>query len=131
MGGYDSQWHCLLLWEPMSSHIRVKPKSLPHAQIGLTQWTDNENLESKCRNVLKWAVPAKEEESDDGPTDELGMSQKDREEKEEWQAKRKAVRGDAIERIKMKEADRKKEEDRVALEDFKTNDPEGYATMIQ
>merc|ERR1711935_106756 len=37
----------------------------------------------------------------------------------------------AMERIKMKERDRKKEEDRVALEEFKKTNPEGYAQMIQ
>merc|ERR1719382_1556500 len=31
----------------------------------------------------------------------------------------------------MKEADRKKEEDRVALENFKREDPEGYAKMLE
>merc|ERR1740121_3227350 len=86
-----------------------------------------------CASVLEWAVPKDEEgeEEGDGPTDELGMSQKDYEEKEEWRAKRKAVRDQAIERMKMKEVDRKKEEDRVALENFKKENPEEYAQMVQ
>lgn len=98
----------------------------------LTQWTQPEDLSAKCKGVLAWAVPAEEvADEDDGPTDELGMSEKDKEEKREWQAKRRAARGDAIERLKMKDADRKKEEDRVALEQFKAEDPEGYADMMR
>lgn len=99
----------------------------------LTQWTSPSSLVETCRNVLKWAVPQADDEegTEDGPTDELGMSEKDYKEKKEWQAKRKAARGDAVGRIKMKEEDRKKEEDRVALEKYKQEDPEGYAQMIE
>jgi len=80
---------------------------------------------------MKWAIPATEEEAEQGPTDELGMSEKDREEKKEWQAKRKAGRGDAIERMKMKEADAKKEKERVELETFKRENPDQYQQMLQ
>lgn len=99
----------------------------------LSQWTDKENLGSKCASVMKWAIPQPEDDEvqDDGPVDELGMTDKDREEKAEWQAKRKAIREEAIDRMKMKERDRKKEEDRVALEKFKEDDPEGYAEMLR
>jgi len=99
--------------------------------ICLTQWTEKENLSPRCQGVLSWAVPQKEESEEEAVTDELGMSEKDYEEKKEWQAKRKAVRTEAIERMKMKDVDKKKEEDRVALDEFKESDPEGYATMIQ
>lgn len=97
----------------------------------LTQWVSPTQLSERCAGVISWAVPKDEDEEDDGPTDELGMSEKDRQEKEEWRAKRRAARGDAIERMKMKEEDRKKEEDRVALEKFKEEDPEGYAQMLE
>mmetsp|Transcript_14092 Transcript_14092/g.40268 ORF Transcript_14092/g.40268 Transcript_14092/m.40268 type:complete len:303 (-) Transcript_14092:69-977(-) len=98
----------------------------------LKTWTDPENLSEKCAKTMKWAAPSSdesEEESEEGPTDELGMSDKDREEKKEWQAKRRAERGDAIERMKMKEADAKKEKERVELENFKKDNPEAYAEM--
>lgn len=99
--------------------------------VCLTQWVSDTQLSERCQGVLEWAVPKDEEEDGDGPTDELGMSEKDRQEKEEWRAKRRAARGDAIERMKMKEVDRKKEEDRVALEKFKEENPEEYAQMLQ
>lgn len=101
----------------------------------LTQWNERDDLTERCQGVLKWAVP--EDEDDDlddldDATDELGLTEEEAKEKdEEWRARRKAARGDAIERLKMKEADRKKEEDRVALEEFKKNDPEGYAAFLQ
>eukprot|EP00929_Paragymnodinium_shiwhaense_P001905 TRINITY_DN102116_c0_g1_i1.p1 TRINITY_DN102116_c0_g1~~TRINITY_DN102116_c0_g1_i1.p1 ORF type:complete len:306 (-),score=113.82 TRINITY_DN102116_c0_g1_i1:97-957(-) len=97
----------------------------------LTKWIEPEALTEKCKAVLQWAVPSSEEEEAEEGFDELGMSQKDREEKEEWQKKRKAVREEAIERMKMKEVDRKKEEERRALEDFKNENPEGYADMMR
>jgi len=98
----------------------------------LKTWTDPDNLSERCVKTMKWALPAgddAEEESSEGPTDELGMSDKDREEKKEWQAKRRAERGNAIERMKMKEADAKKERERVELENFKKENPEAYAEM--
>lgn len=97
----------------------------------LTKWTQLDNLNEQCQKVLAWAVP--EDMAADKPvvTDELGMSEKDHEEKKEWMRKRKEARGESIERMKLKEEDRKKEEDRVALEEFKKSDPEGYAAMIQ
>lgn len=95
----------------------------------LTQWASPDQLSQMCTSVMEWAIP-KPDENEEGPTDELGLSEKDYEEKKEWQRKRREARGDAIERLKMKEADRKKEEDRVALEQFKKQDPEGYAQMI-
>jgi len=97
----------------------------------LTKWTPAENLGEKCTKVLKWAVPAAPEGEDSLITDELGMSEKDYEEKKEWQKKRREARGDAIDRIAMKKADARKEEDRVALEEYQKADPEGYAAMIQ
>jgi hypothetical protein len=99
----------------------------------LTEWISESQRSERCSGVLTWAVPEKEEddEDDDGPTDEIGMSEKDHAEKKEWQAKRKANRDMAAERLKMKEIDRQKEEDRVALEKFKSEDPEGYAAMLQ
>lgn len=97
----------------------------------LTKWTPAENLGEKCAKVLKWAVPAAPEGEDSLITDELGLSDKDYEEKKEWQKKRREARGDAIERMAMKKEDAKKEEDRVALEEYKKNDPEGYASMLQ
>lgn len=96
----------------------------------LTQWVSPTQLSERCSGVMSWAIPQKEDEEGEGPTDELGMSEKDYQEKLEWQKKRREQRGDAIERMKMKEADRKKEEDRVALEKFKEEDPEGYANMV-
>jgi hypothetical protein len=98
----------------------------------LSKWTDQEQIGSKCASVMKWAIAQPEdEEQEDGPTDELGMSDADRAEKAEWQKNRKAIREEAIGRMKMKEIDRKKEEDRVALLKFKEDDPEGYAEMIR
>lgn len=99
--------------------------------------TDEEGgygLSDTCKNVMKWAVPASDEgedAADDGPSDELGMTDKDRAEKAEWQKKRKAVREEAIGRMKMKDVDRKKEEDRVALEKFKEESPEEYEAMMK
>merc|ERR1712187_390674 len=80
---------------------------------------------------MGWAIPQDDEEEGETVTDELGMSDEDIASKKEWQAKRKAVREEAIERMKMKEVDRKKEEDRVALEKFKQEDPEGYKQMLE
>jgi len=94
----------------------------------LKTWVDPENLSEKCKKVMQWAIPEEEEEE---VTDELGMSEQDKEEKKEWQAKRKAIREEAIGRMAMKEVDKKKEEDRASLEKFKEDDPEGYAQMIQ
>jgi len=97
----------------------------------LTKWAPQDDVSDKCKGVLEWAVPQAEASEDEVVTDELGMSQADHDEKMEWRKKRAAARGDAIERMKMKEVDKKKEEDRVALEEFEKNDPEGYAQMIQ
>lgn len=97
----------------------------------LSKWVQKDNLTPKCQGVLSWAVPDAEEDGDKVVTDELGLSEEDHKEKQEWMAKRKAARGDAIERMKMKDVDRKNEEDRVALEEFKKNDPEGYENMMQ
>jgi len=98
----------------------------------LTQWTQPEDLSEKCRKVIAWAVPKSDEDEEDVErADQNGMTEKDHREKMEWREKRKAARGDAIERMKMKERDRKKEEDRVALETFKKERPEEYAAMIQ
>lgn len=59
----------------------------------LQTWTDPESLSEQCRDVMKWAVPQDEDdEFEDAPTDELGMSEKDHEEKQAWQAERRAKR---------------------------------------
>lgn len=97
----------------------------------LSKRTPREDLSENCQKVMSWAVPETEAEEEQVVTDELGLSEQDYAEKKEWQKKRAAARGEAIERMKMKEVDRKKEEDRVALEEFKKNDPEGYAAMIR
>eukprot|EP00931_Biecheleriopsis_adriatica_P074068 TRINITY_DN48227_c0_g1_i1.p1 TRINITY_DN48227_c0_g1~~TRINITY_DN48227_c0_g1_i1.p1 ORF type:complete len:284 (-),score=102.78 TRINITY_DN48227_c0_g1_i1:44-895(-) len=90
--------------------------------------SDDGEVSEKCSSVMKWALPAEDEE--EAVTDELGMSEKDLEEKKEWQAKRKAGREAAMERMKMKEADAKKEQERRELEKFKEESPEAYADMI-
>jgi len=98
----------------------------------LTQWTEKEDLSERCQKVVSWAVPQEEEgEEAEAPTNELGMTEEEAKEKEEWRAKRKAVRTEAIDRMKMKDVDKKAEEDRIALEEFKEKDPEGYAQMVQ
>lgn len=98
----------------------------------LTKWTQKENLSPKCQSVMEWAVPSADAEV---VTDELGMSDEDYQEKKAWQAKRKAEREQAMgtmkDREKQKEIDRKKEEDRVALEKFKEEDPDGYEQMLE
>ncbi|CAJ1373837.1 unnamed protein product [Effrenium voratum] len=66
----------------------------------------DEDISEKCQSVMQWALP---EEAIEPVTDELGMSEEDRLEKEEWRAKRKQGREDAIERMKMKEQDAKKD----------------------
>merc|ERR1712106_1207328 len=65
----------------------------------------------KCKGVLSWAVPQEEAADEEVVTDELGMSDEDYKEKKECQ--------------------KKKAEDRVSLEEFEKNDPEGYAQMMQ
>jgi len=90
----------------------------------LTEWTQQHDLSSKCSSVVEWAVPKKEVE-DDGPTDELGMSAKDYAEKKEWQAKRKASRGAAIEKIR---SDKKEEAELAAL---KKEDPAAYEQLMK
>lgn len=74
---------------------------------------------------MAWALEEEKEEV----TDELGMSEKDRREKEEWREKRRKGREDAIERMKMKEQDALKEKERRELEKFKEENPEAYADM--
>jgi len=94
----------------------------------LTKWTDRDNLSPKCQNVLKWAV-VEEPETDEAPvTDELGMSEKDYAEKKAWQAKRKVARGAAIEKLA---SDKIRDQEKAALEEYKKDDPEGYAQQIQ
>jgi len=99
----------------------------------LTQWNERDDLTERCQGVLKWAVPEDDDLDDlEEATDELGLTEDEAAEQDkEWKERRKAGRGDAIELLKMKEADRKKEEDRVALEEFKEKDPEGYESFIQ
>ncbi|CAE7561200.1 ATP12A [Symbiodinium necroappetens] len=88
----------------------------------------DEEISEKCQSVMRWALPADEEEAE-AVTDELGMSEKDRQEKEEWREKRKKEREAAIERMKMKEVDAKKEAERRELEKFKEENPEAFADM--
>eukprot|EP00440_Ansanella_granifera_P012538 gb/GFBE01013623.1/.p1 GENE.gb/GFBE01013623.1/~~gb/GFBE01013623.1/.p1 ORF type:complete len:291 (+),score=115.75 gb/GFBE01013623.1/:1-873(+) len=88
-----------------------------------------DDISEKCSSVMKWALPVEEVEAQ-GVTDELGMSEQDLEEKREWQAKRKAGREAAMERMKMKEIDAKKEQERRELEKFKEENPQAYAEMI-
>jgi len=95
----------------------------------LSKWTKPEDLGSQCSTVMAWSVP--EEEEKKVVTDELGMSDADYQEKKEWMKKRAAARGDSIERLKQKEVDRKKEEERRAMEDFKNTDPEGYKQEME
>lgn len=97
----------------------------------LTKWTPLDHLSEQCQKVVGWAAPKEAEGDEKVVTDELGLSDKDYEEKKEWMRKRKEARGDSIERMKMKETDKKAEEDRVSLEEYKRADPEGYASMIQ
>jgi len=104
----------------------------------LTKWTPLDHLSEKCQKMLSWAVPSAE--TAEVVTDELGkvaekeeweMSEKDKADKKEWQKKRAASRGEAIERMKQKDVDKKREEDRVALEEYQKADPEGYTAMLQ
>lgn len=96
----------------------------------LSKWTDQDNLSEKCKAVMKWAVSV-DDPNQEVVTDELGMSEEDYAEKRAWQEKRKAARGDAIERMKMKERDAAIERERVALEKFNAERPEEYAEMLR
>lgn len=91
----------------------------------LTKWVDPTNVDEKCGKVMKWAIP----KSDEGAVDELGMSEKDYEEKKAWQAKRKEARTAAVDRVK--ESDAYKEKERLELERLKKEDPEGYKERIK
>lgn len=88
----------------------------------------DEEISPKCKSVMEWALP--EVEDAETVTDELGMSEKDRQEKEEWREKRRKGREDAIERMKMKERDAKKEKERRELEKFKEDNPQAYEDML-
>mmetsp|Transcript_1423 Transcript_1423/g.3629 ORF Transcript_1423/g.3629 Transcript_1423/m.3629 type:complete len:284 (-) Transcript_1423:148-999(-) len=90
----------------------------------LSTWISPEDLSPKCAGVLSWALP-KAEATEDGPTDELGLSEKDYAEKREWQAKRKAGRSAAIEKIRQ---DRQEEEE---LEALKKEDPAAYKQLLK
>jgi len=68
----------------------------------LSVWTDKGSLSKKCAGVLAWAAPQVEESA---PTDELGMSEKDYEEKKRWQAERRERRGAAIEKLRAETGD--------------------------
>eukprot|EP00927_Polykrikos_kofoidii_P055724 TRINITY_DN49939_c0_g1_i1.p1 TRINITY_DN49939_c0_g1~~TRINITY_DN49939_c0_g1_i1.p1 ORF type:complete len:288 (+),score=98.98 TRINITY_DN49939_c0_g1_i1:25-864(+) len=94
----------------------------------LTQWTDKGRLSSKCSSVIQWAVPGSDDESADGPTDELGLSAKDYAEKREWQEKRKSERGAAIERLKSQKAEEKED---AELELLKKENPEEYKQRLK
>jgi len=94
----------------------------------LTSWVDQDTLPPKCRAVMRWAIQREEEEeeADEGPTDELGMSAKDYEEKRAWQARHKAERSAAIERMSGAQREKKLKE----LERLKEEDPEEYKRVI-
>jgi len=87
----------------------------------LSEW-NRQNLGAKCAKVVQWAAPQK---NVDGPTDELGLSEKDYDEKRKWQADRKAGRGAAIE--KMRE-DKTREDEMAALQ---KDDPEAYKLLLK
>jgi len=89
----------------------------------LTEWADQESIGSKCASVMKWAIPKKADE-DGGPTDELGLSEKDYAEKKAWQAARKKGRTAAIE--KMKDTD-----DTEEMERLKVENPQEYKQRLQ
>lgn len=91
----------------------------------LSEWTPSRNLASKCASVVEWAVPKKDDSESNGPTDELGMSEKDYKEKLEWQAKRKAGRGAAVEKLRE---DKKSERE---LEALKKDDPAAYEQLLK
>eukprot|EP00439_Symbiodinium_sp_Y106_P037328 s325_g4.t1 len=91
----------------------------------LSTWTSPEDLSKKCSGVLEWALPKPEAADEGGPTDELGLSEKDYAEKREWQAKRKAGRSAAIEKIRQ---DQKEEKE---LEALKKEDPAAYAQLVK
>lgn len=91
----------------------------------LSTWTAREDLTPKCAGVLSWALPKQEAADGDGPTDELGMSEKDYAEKQEWRAKRRAGRSAAIEKIRQ---DREQEKE---LEALKKEDPVAYKQLMK
>mmetsp|Transcript_155774 Transcript_155774/g.499367 ORF Transcript_155774/g.499367 Transcript_155774/m.499367 type:complete len:287 (+) Transcript_155774:112-972(+) len=91
----------------------------------LGQWTPERDLTRKCASVVKWAIPKSGEDEGDGPVDELGMTDKERREKAEWQANRKAGRSAAVEKLKE---DRKADKE---LEDLRREDPVGYALAVK
>jgi len=98
----------------------------------LTQWTDSSSLTQRCTSVMSWAVPQLLEAEEEPITDELGLSDEDYAEKMEWQAKRKAEREEAIKKLKeMKAIDAERERERVEMEKFKREDPEGYRLMLE
>lgn len=94
----------------------------------LTSWVDQDTLPLKCRAVMRWAIPREEEdeEAEEGPTDELGMSAKDYEEKRAWQARHKAERSAAIERMSGAQREKKLKE----MERLKEEDPEEYQRVL-
>merc|ERR1711976_621919 len=93
--------------------------------ICLSEWINQDDIDSKCSSVMKWAIPKK----DDTRTDELGMSEKDYAEKREWQAKRKNARVAAIER--MRETDAQREKERQKMEKLKKENPEEYELLLK
>lgn len=70
----------------------------------LSVWTDRGSLSKKCAGVLAWAAPQEEESA---PTDELGLSEQDYEEKKRWQAERRERRGAAVEKLRAETDDLK------------------------
>jgi hypothetical protein len=91
----------------------------------LGEWTDQASIDSKCANVMKWAMPkTSDSDEDDGPTDELGLSEKDYAEKKAWQASRKKARTAAIEKLKD-------DSDTEEMELLKKQNPEEYKQRKQ
>lgn len=91
----------------------------------LSTWTAKEDLTPKCAGVLDWALPKSQASDDEAPTDELGMSEKDYAEKQEWRAKRRAGRSAAIEKIRQ---DKEQEKE---LEELKREDPAAYKQLMK
>lgn len=98
----------------------------------LAEWTNQQDLSMRCASVVKWAVPAKDQEVSGSPTDELGMSEQDYAEKRAWQARKKAEREKAIARMQAEagktDADRQAE---LELEQLKKENPAEYKQRLK
>lgn len=87
----------------------------------LTEWTRMDDLSAKCKTVVKWAAPGKDDEGEgEGGEEEDTMSETEKAEKKAWHEKRKANRADAVEL-------RRKEEEKEAERKYAEEHPEEYA----